>query len=301
MSGARQYSAVMHRAHRLAVAALSVGDEGAPEAVAAVINTTTWAAPEGGECWLNRPCEVSDAGVSFAPETSYAQSVAGIGRCFDEASGEFSVGHACPLPVSDVWAERGGGPFRGGDLPDAAGRVPKVTLAGPEAGVVRTALVPIGDAQACTDPAPYATATEQPLPQAGDPWEFLGVDIAVDLPETEGHFLLCAVRDAAYAAAASVLFEVDRTPPIIPVAVDIEDIGGPVLVQPHFGPPELSRVRFTWGDPESVDCDDTEAFQDLRMVPPILEPDELPALFCVYALDAAGNPTGVERFDIPAP
>lgn len=283
---------------------LTLDDDGAPDQVVAVINTTTWGARlPGGECWLNRPCEVTADGSQLMPETSYAQSVAGIGRCFDASTGEFALGGECPLPDSDVWAERGGGSFRGGDLPDAAGVLPEVTLAGREAGEVRTALVPMGDATACTDPATYADAAPVDLPQAGDePWSQTGVVVPVELPETEGRFLLCAVRADAYAAAASVLFAVDHTPPVIPAGATVEYIGdAAVAVHPHFDPPELSRVRFTWGSADTVDCDDTAAFQEMRMVPPILTADELPAVFCVYALDQAGNSTPIERIDIDLP
>ena len=281
---------------------LALDADGTPREVVAVINTTTWAAPEGGACWLNRPCEVTADGSHVAPDTSYAQSVAGIGACFDAATGEFALGGPCPLPLSDLWAESGGGPFRGGDLPDSAGRLPAVSLVGAEPGTARTALTPIGNATACTDAATYDGATELDLPIAGAPWEQVGAAVPVDLPEAEGWYLLCAVRGDAYTAAATVLFEVDRTPPVIPLDVDIDDLGeGTVSVQPTFAPPELARVRFTYGPADTVDCDDTDAFRDLMMVPPILGPDELPAVFCVYAQDAAGNATPVQRVDIDAP
>ena len=280
---------------------LTLAADGGPDEVVAVINTTTWGARAGGECALNRPCEVSDGQARMTPETSYAQSVAGIGRCFD-ASGEFALGEHCPLPTSDVWAEDGGGSFRGGDLPDAADRVPEVSVVGAEEGTVRTAVVPIGDATACAAETTYAGVSPVPLPEAGEVWDRVGVVVPVALPETEGHFLFCAVRGEAYGQAASVLFEVDRTPSVVPVGIDTIDFGdGTVMVQPHFDPPELSRVRFIWGPPDTVDCENTDAFRDLMMVAPILTADDLPVLFCVYALDAAGNPTDVERFDIPAP
>lgn len=276
---------------------------GAPVRIVGMINTTSWGvtAARGGACFMNRPCQVTEDGAVMVEETSYAQSVAGVGSCFDGGSGRFALGGDCPLETSDVWAESGGGAFRGGDLPDASGRLPEVRLAGEQAGTVRTALTPLGEGTACTDAATYTGTAPQDLPEAGEPWDLKGVVIPVPLPETEGHYLLCAVRGESYERAASVLFSVDRTPPVLPATVDIEDMGeGSVMVRPHFDPPELSTVRFTWGDPDTVDCDDTSAFGDLRMVPPILGPDELPALFCLYGLDSAGNSTPVERIDIPA-
>lgn len=44
----------------------------------------------------------------MVPDTSYTQSVAGIGRCFDSTTGEFALGGLGPLPVPDIWAEESG-------------------------------------------------------------------------------------------------------------------------------------------------------------------------------------------------
>jgi hypothetical protein len=280
---------------------LSVGEDGMPTAVVAMVNTTTWGATaaNGGACTINHPCEVTPDGASMVEQTSYAQSVAGLGACFDGA-GEFVRGGDCPLPTSGVWAESGGGTFPGGDRTNAFGQAPEVTLAGRAAGTVRTVLVPLGDGTACGTAATYATAASRPLPKAGQEWEALGVKVAVDLPETEGRFLLCAVAGSDYAGAASVLFEVDRTPPIFAAAAEVEDIGGgTVIVRPHLVPPEIATVRFTWGAPEEVDCTNTAGFQDFFIVPLTLETSDLPASYCIYGMDAAGNATGVTRIEIP--
>ena len=98
-----------------------------------------------------------------------------------------------------------------------------------------------------------------------------------------------------------MLFEVDRTPPLVEAGASIEDIGGGgVVVRPHLDPPEISNVRFAWGSPGSVDCDDTASFQDFFIVPLTLTADQLPVTYCIYGMDAAGNPTPVTRIDIPA-
>lgn len=277
--------------------------DGAPSEIVAMINTTSWGAvaANGGLCFLNRPCQVTAEGAEFVEETSYAQSVAGIGACFDDATGEFALAADCPLPVSDIWAKAGGGSFRGGGLPDATGRPADARLAGAEAGEARTALVPLGDGTACTDPSPYQGAEPFELPEAGEPWSLDGVVVPVDLPETEGRFMLCAVREQNYAAAASVLFDVDRTPPMFAADATVEDLDGNVLVQPHLNPPEITTVRFTWGPAGEVDCDDTASFREFFIAPLMIEEADLPATYCVYGMDAAGNPTPVTRVDIPAP
>lgn len=282
---------------------LTVGDDGAPTAIVAVINTTTWGgtAANGGACSINHPCEVTADGTTMTEKTSYAQSVAGIGKCFD-GSGGFALGSGCPLPRSSVWAEFGGGAFRGGDLPSAGGALPGASFVGRAAGTVRTVLVELGDGTACQQPATYAEARTSALPKAGEEWEQVGVEVPAGLPEEEGRFTLCAVAGSDYVGAASVLFEVDRTPPIFAANAEVEDIGGgSVVVRPHLVPPEISTVRFTWGPQGTVDCTDTAAFRDFFVVPLTLEAPDLPATYCVYGLDAAGNAGPVTKIEIPKP
>lgn len=280
-----------------------VDADGAPQQIVGVINTTTWAANDqpGAVCTINHPCEVTLEATTMVPETSYAQPAAGIGACFDAATGVFALGGECPLPVSDVWALDGGGSFRGGALPNSVGATPEVNLSGAAGGTVRDALIPLGDGTGCTDPATYADAEATPLISAEHDWDQATVK-AVDLPEVEGRYLLCAVRDEGYTSAASILFDVDRTPPTLEAGADIEDIGeGVVVVRPNLNPPELSNFRFTWGAPGEVDCDDTASFQGFFIVPLTLMPDDLPADYCIYGMDAAGNPTPVTRIEIAAP
>ncbi|MCR2811229.1 MULTISPECIES: hypothetical protein [unclassified Microbacterium] len=172
-------------------------EEGRPKEIAAVVSTSV-AAPggaDGGACSEGRPCRLTDAGAQAGEEAGYAQNVAGVGRCFDAATGEFSLGADCPLPVSDVWAERGGGSFRGAGQPDAAGQLPEASFVGTAVGIVRTTLVPLGDGTACTEEETYRDARTVRLPRAGQPWEVVGVVVPAPLPEQEGRFLMCAVSD----------------------------------------------------------------------------------------------------------
>ena len=275
-------------------------DDGGPAQIVGMINTTTAGAiPENrGDCTINHPCEVTDDGdVEMMTETSYAQSVAGIGSCFDAVTGEFALTGACPLPVSDVWDQVGGGAFRGGELPDAAGRVPRVSLSGNVAGTVRTALVPLGDATVCTDPANYAEAETHGLVVAEHLWED-ATEVAVALPEEEGWFALCAVREDAYDQAATVLFQVDRTLPALAAAADVEQGYDGVLVRPHINPPEIAQVRFTWV-PGEEQCPDRSTFEDFFVVPLHLAESDLPATYCIYGVDQAGNTGEVTRIPIP--
>lgn len=269
--------------------------------IAAVINTTTAGIAEavGGACWLNRPCEVVDGTPTMRLDTSYAQSVAGIGACFSDAG--FALGGECPLTVTEVWAETGGGAYRGGDEPDPNGGLPSAALAGRAAGDVMTAVVPLGDPRACRATETYLGAPAVSVP-AADTIEWDGPQpavVAVDLPQEEGFWMLCVAAPGAESVGSAVLFEVDRTPPVIAAGASVEDIGdGAMVVWPHLDPPELSTVRFTWGAPDAVNCENVDAFQDFFTQPLMLSADDLPASYCVIGLDSAGNATPVTRIEI---
>lgn len=215
-------------------------------------------------------------------------------------------GTAAPHPsesgaAAEIWAEHGGGSFRGGGEPNAAGLLPEASFVGRALGIVRTALVPLGDAEPCGRKETYRDAVAAVLPRAGEAWEAVGVVVAVDLPEVEGRYLLCAVRGAAYDKAAAVVFEVDRTPPRVKASADIERLQtGAVIVRPRLSPPEISTVRFAWGAPGDVDCSDPDAFEGHFIAPLTLDASDLPATYCVYGLDAAGNRTPVTTIEIPA-
>lgn len=285
---------------------MSVDASGAPIQIVGVINTTSADAGPFGPCFINHPCQVTVAGADMVPDVSYAQSAAGIGLCFDGQTGVFGVGEACPLPVSNVWALDGGGAFRGGGLPDATGGLPEVLVSGApsaEPSQVRTALVPLGDGTSCVEAETYTGAVPVGLTiSLDDPWGAAAPRLTADLPEVEGRYMLCIVRDEAYAAAASVLFEVDRTPPTIAANASYEDIGGgTVIVRPYLMPPEIANVRFTWGTPGSADCTDTASFQEFFIVPLTLQGNDLPATYCIYGMDSAGNTTPVTTIDVPRP
>jgi len=120
-------------------------------------------------------------------------------------------------------------------------------------------------------------------------------------PAAEGWYAVCAVFGDDYRGAASVLFEVDTTPPIFDADATVEELGeGSVQVRPHLNPPEISTVRFAWGPSESLDCAATAEFQDFFIVPLTLGPEDRPFRYCIYGLDSAGNRTDVTVIDVPA-
>jgi hypothetical protein len=201
----------------------------------------------------------------------------------------------------DLWAEHGGGTFRGGGEPNAAGELPQASFVGRALGTVRTVLVPFGDGRTCAMKATYADARAAVLPRAGEPWEAVGVVVDVELPEVEGRYLLCAVRGEAYEDAVAVEFEVDRTPPRLAARADIERReDGAVVVRPRLDPPEISTVRFAWGRAGELDCADLDAMRDSFLAPLTIDPTDLPAVYCIYGLDAAGNRGAVTSLELPA-
>ena len=280
----------------------TVNADGTPAAIASVINTTTTGSSpaNGGKCFLNRPCELTDGTPTWVEDMSYGVSVAGIGKCFNTA-GEFALGGECPLEVSSVVAHQGGGIFRGGDLPDASHRLPvaDLSLSGPvgTSAPVRTILAPLDRSDVCTDPATYANAVQATVSAVEHPWD-PGLEVPANLPEEEGLFALCAVANDDYAGAATVIFQVDRTPPMFQPGASVEGIGeGNIVVNPFLNPPELTTVRFTWL-PGDVECPATSEFQDFFVIPLMIEASDLPATYCIYGLDQAGNATDVVRMPL---
>lgn len=101
--------------------------------------------------------------------------------------------------------------------------------------------------------------------------------------------------------AAAALFEVDRTPPTGPAEAEVTRVDqyGAVVVIPVFDPPEIVVARYIWGPPGELDCSDTASFTEFLIVPLVLESNDLPATYCLYGTDVAGNPTPVTTIDIP--
>lgn len=162
---------------------------------------------------------------------------------------------------------------------------------------VRTALVPLDRSAVCTDPATYDGAESVTVPAVTYPWED-GLVLPVTLPAEEGFFALCAAVEDDYDGAATVIFEVDQTPPMFQPGASVEDIGdGNIMINPFLNPPELSTVRFTWV-PGDTECPATSEFQDFFVIPLMLEANQLPATYCIYGLDQAGNSTDVVRIPL---
>ena len=169
------------------------------------------------------------------------QSVAGIGRCFDETTGVVLTGRRMPVARVGRLGRAGQGAC------SSQARSPMPTDASPKpASSVRVSgcSVPrpsrFGNGEGCLDGDTYADAETHVLPRQGQPWEAVGVVVTPQLPGEEGHYLLCAVSGEGYDLAASVIFEVDRTPPTLAADAEVERLeGGGVAVRPLLRPPEL--------------------------------------------------------------
>ncbi len=76
---------------------------------------------------------------------------------------------------------------------------------------------------------------------------------------------------------------------------------GGVVVRPHLDPPEIAAVRFAWGALDALDCKDAAALDEFFLAPLVIAADDLPAVYCISGMDAAGNRTPVTRIEIAAP
>ena len=98
--------------------------------IVAMINTSTVGAhPDGGDCYLGKPCELTQTDLSVVADRSYTVPVAGIEQCF--VDGVFSLAApGCPL-------DPGGGVTPRIDLravqptPGGAGATTAATISGP--------------------------------------------------------------------------------------------------------------------------------------------------------------------------
>lgn len=256
-----------------------------------LINTTTFKGEAGAECWLGRPCEVSADGEVAMPDTSYAQPVAGIDRCFD-AAGAFALGDACPLDPG-TGATIDGAPIavNPGAGPDPfTGRAPQTTWAttvgGTDVAYYRAKIGPAGTT-ACADEAGY-----------GDP---VPVATAIDeaLPTTEQRLLLCVVGGAtatpdatwqpARFASAWIAY-IDTTPPTADIVFGSQgDAKDGWRIEPIFNPPELSSFAIKGGPVKTTDCADPAGYGPYRRFPTSVDASEAPYKFCAIGYDDAGN------------
>ena len=189
-------------------------------------------------------------------------------------------------------------------MPDATGTPPHVNLsANPALGAsqsVRTALRTLEDPQVCQLPETYEGAETLSVPATEGIWEE-GLPVPVTLPEEEGFYAFCAVAGEDYQGAATVIFEVDRTPPAFDPVVEVEptpDDPNTLTVLPVIDPPEIAIIRQAWV-PGDGECPAREDFQMSMGMLEFVEENDRPKTYCAYGLDSAGNESGIVRVFLP--
>ena len=264
------------------------GNSGSPVfdsdgAVVGIINTTTIAAPGGGECALGRPCEVTAKGVVQYANTSYAQPVEELAGCFTD--GTFGLRNGCSLePGNPTVVSQ---PQRSGKAPwawNATVTSPGFTKAALKIGPIES--TDCRNSQGYGAPAALTTIT--------DP-----------APDSEGFTIACVAGvkpdgSLALVKAGFAMAVTDNTPPVVPIELAT---GGNAtdgyFTEPIFDVPELTNFRVKIGPKGSTDCASDTDYMPYRRVPYQVAPADLPVTICVIGSDEAGNESLPAEFTLP--
>ena len=259
-----------------------------------IVNTTTFGGEQGAECWLGRPCEVTPDGETAMADTSYAQPVAGLDRCF-RADGAFALGGDCPL-------DAGGGAVLSG-APLAVN--PAVTPVGHGAGAApqttwATAVGGTGTTHYRYKIGPLASTTCEDKVGYGAPIP-VAQPIADALPVTEQRLVLCVIGgpsptpDEAWqqpAHASAAVAYIDTTAPEAPIRLSVSgDATHGWRIEPVFNPPDLSFFLVKGGPAGETSCTDPRGYTPYRRIPTNVPAKDAPYRFCVIGLDDADNAT----------
>lgn len=284
--------------HRTDCADIHHGSSGSPVIswdggdLVAVLNTATinpW-----GDCYANRPCEVSPEGVVVRENMSYAVPVAGLDRCFD-AQGDFDLNlRNCPLDRGrglriagqPQWATQ---PYIKGSDGQPERAAWNATVAGKYYRYFRYKVGLVGHTD-CRELQGYGPAIHVADSNFIDD----------ELPEAEGFYALCLLagnsprfdeswQEPAFATMVQVL--VDSTAPTVEPSMDITELSeGWYIVYRYFSP-EIEQYQLKIGKPEETDCGDEEGYFLPRLGALRLLKDQGPYTVCAIGLDRAGNPS----------
>jgi len=272
-------------------AGILAGNSGSPvfdslNRVTGIINTTTIGAEIGGDCYLGKPCEVSDDNVTARPNTSYWLAVDAVAGCFDN-SGSFN--HTLPqCKLEQPQAFYAQNNLRVSRSPASW----RVNLDGPASISLKIGPLTTTD---CREPAGYQGT-----------W-YSGERYQADLPaDAKGHWILCATGygtdgQLQTQSAGFTTLEIDNTPPARVMHLNTMFSDDSVVYAPRFSPPELSSYRWKSGPAASTDCTDTTGYQIFRRIPRRAELNELPLTVCLIGSDEAGNETPVLAVPINKP
>lgn len=271
--------------------------------IVAIIGTTTRDSGRS-RCTLNTPCEVSNGNAVTLPATNYATAITQLPACFND--GHFSPrSNACMLgPVTNFEAAFGDVFLR--ILRDQNGEfIPlqwQQTFTTDQPFYrVKLARTP-GDCALVDNYGPVQTSLGNGADHASH-----------DLREGPGLYFMCIIGQQHKAGPASrwaafnariyyrwLLAEPVQTSPVYSVFEDSKDVFTvrPVGISPDL---DLSRYQYKIGQPNTLDCYDTEGYQVVR--PPLLD-FQVPVAdgrkkVCLKTADMAGNPSPIVDFQLP--
>lgn len=278
------------------------GSSGSPliadgEILSLVNTTNTGLAPGlGGTCYMGQPCEITDDGPRFVPESSYAVDLMPLQGCFP--SGRFTLGAECALQVAPLWEINDNEGVFGANGVNGMGWPAELALGSADgATVLMSEALAVADAATCADPATYAGAEVLQVPAGSNRETEDGAEplvVPVTLPEENAFVLYCLAVEGQEANPMRVVVVVDAVPPAQPPAVHVVDgEDGSVLADPLFDLPEIGDIWMLLGDPDATSCADLDAFEPYRRIPVMLEADDLPKRLCVIGYDLAGNASPV--------
>ncbi len=262
-----------------------------------LVNTGTDGSEGRSDCMLDRPCEVGPDGVRSLDGAVYGPSLAGVAGCFDAGWRFVGPGGDCPLDPGVGLEVEGATDVTNPDRSTAGGRPGPTTwgarLRAPDGRPwwyrAKTGRLGRVDCHDVAGYGPVVALREQPV-------------IDTPLPRAEGRYQLCLlagptpVPDVSWQApwfATVVTAWVDRTPPIVPLGLEVVAEAGGWRVAPGIAPPELVWVRWKTGPAASTRCTDLEGYAVWRHAPRTLPASGRPWRVCAIGHGPAGNPTPV--------
>lgn len=269
-------------AHATDCGGIRTGSAGSPaldpagEAVGMIVSTTIGRVERSADCPVDSPCAVTDTKVDPRANTSYVVPVAGLAECFP--GGHFRRTGDCPFEnpatvVAATPARRSAQP--GGQIRVQLSSTSKTKL--PADALPRKVARKVG-ALPATDC--HATAGWSKAVAPAD-WR-----LTVTMPAASNWVLACVGRPGQ---PTPVIMSSDNTAPdASPLELITEAVRGGVSVGLAKLPDDVALVWWTSG-PAGTDCAAAEGFTKYRGQAALIPADDLPAVVCLVAQDAAGN------------
>ena len=288
---------------------LYAGASGSPlfdadsRAVIGVISTSTLLNFEQGpdyDCQLNRPCVIRPGGPVMERDTSYAASVQGIFRCFDQTNTLDLQRPGCPLdPGFQLNVQSGSNEVR--PEIDRKPATWNAVLSGTPLNYAYKRF------RAGEDNCGSLAGYSAPIPVANAPV------ITDPIGHEDGYYFLCVIAgdtpsfDSSWQqpSHASIRFKrLDSQPPLVPVDYEIDVLENAyrlVFLTGGGGTSGLGLGLEKRGPLSATDCLDPQDYRIQLSIPDIVRTSDFPTRICVKISDKAGNFADPAAFDFGPP